>query len=146
MLFGLKKAAPTFQRFIDEVLRRLDFAFAYINDILISSSNHEEHQHHLRTIFDKLKVYGVILNPSKCIFEASQIDFLGYRVDKQGTTPLPEKTEALRDFPKPTTARTLRRYLGMFTFYRRFIPKESEIQAPLTSLLLGQAKGNKPIS
>ena len=112
MPFGLRNAAQTFQRFIDEVLRGLDFAFAYIDDILVSSSSHKEHQHHMKTIFEKLKDYGVILNPSKCIFGASEIDFLGYRVNNQGTTPLPEKTETIQNFAKPTTARALRRYLG----------------------------------
>jgi len=145
MSFGLRNAAQTFQRFIDEVLRDFDFSFAYIDDILIASTTPEEHEKHLRTIFKRLKEYGVVINPSKSIFGLTQIEFLGYRITQQGTAPLPEKVQTIVNFPQPTTAKALRQYLGMFNFYRRFIPRASAAQAPLTSLLVDRAKGNKPI-
>ena len=68
MPFGLRSAAQTFQRFIDQVLRDFHFCYAYIDDILIASATPKEHQQHLTSVFERLKEYGVIINPSKCQF------------------------------------------------------------------------------
>ncbi|XP_044745200.1 uncharacterized protein LOC123307062 [Coccinella septempunctata] len=68
MTFGLRNAAQTFQRFIDEVLQGLDFCFSYIDDVLIASSSEEEHMEHLRIIFERFRNYSIVLNPAKCIF------------------------------------------------------------------------------
>jgi hypothetical protein len=76
--FGLRNAAQTFQRFMDEVLRGLDFCFAYLDDILIFSRSLEEHEQHLRALFAQLQRYGIIINPAKCVFRAPEVTFLGY--------------------------------------------------------------------
>ena len=116
MSFGLRNAAQTFQWFIDEVLRDFDFSFAYIDLILIASTTTEEHKKHLRILFKRLKEYGVVINPSKSIFDLTQIEFLGYRITQQETAPLPEKVQIIVNFPQPTTAKALQQYLGMFNF------------------------------
>ena len=92
MPFGLRNAAQTFQRFIDEVLRDLNFCYAYIDDILIASSTPAEHQNHLIAVFQRFKEFGVIINPSKCEFGANQLTFLGHNVTAQGIQPLPLPT------------------------------------------------------
>ena len=68
MPFGLRNAAQTFQRFIDEVLRGLPFVYAYIDDILVASETMEKHEQHLQILFTRLSRYGVIINPAKCQF------------------------------------------------------------------------------
>ena len=68
MSFGLRNAAQTFQRFIDEVLHGLNFCFAYIDDILVASSSPEEHREHLQVLFERLRTYSVVINPAKCVF------------------------------------------------------------------------------
>ncbi|KAK9885262.1 hypothetical protein WA026_010760 [Henosepilachna vigintioctopunctata] len=141
MTFGLRNAAQTFQRFIDEVTRGLNFCYAYIDDILIASTSLQEHQTHLEILFQRLKDYGIVLNPSKCVFGQPSVKFLGYLVSSNGTQPLPEKVEAIRNFPKPDNAKQLRRFLGMLNFYRRFMPKAAAIQAPLHDLLKQKVKG-----
>jgi hypothetical protein len=80
MSFGLCNAAQTFQRFMDEVLRGLDFCFAYLDDILVFSRSLEEHEQHIRSLFNRLQTYGIIINPTKCVFWASEVTFLGYKV------------------------------------------------------------------
>ena len=145
MPFGLRNAAQTFQRFIDEVLRSLEFCYPYLDDILIASKDEDEHVIHLTTLFGRLQEYGVIINPSKCKFGVSEVDFLGFRVNQQGTRPLPGKVEAILNLPQPTTAKELRRYLGMFNFYRRFVTGASSSQAPLTTLLNGNKKGKQTV-
>jgi len=129
MSFGLRNAAQTFQRFIDEVIRGLDFCYAYIDDILVASKSEEEHLQHLRILFNRLQEYGVVINPMKCIIGQSEIKFLGYLVTPKGTQPLPARVQTIQDFPLPKTAKELRRFLGMLNFYRRFIPEAAKAQA-----------------
>ena len=66
MPFGLRNAAQTFQRFIEEILRGFDFCYAYIDDVLIASSNVDTHKQHLQLVFQRFKEYGIVISPSKC--------------------------------------------------------------------------------
>lgn len=146
MTFGLRNAAQTFQRFMDEVLRGLEFAYCYLDDILIHSTSIEQHQKHLRQLFQRLKEYGVLINTGKCSFGKPEVIFLGYTVSSSGIRPLDSKVQAIQEFPVPRTIKELRRFLGMMNFYRRFLPGAATIQAPLNALLAGSnAKGNKPV-
>ena len=93
--FGLRNAAQTFQRFIDEVLSGLDFVYAYIDDLLIASSSEAEHLAHLDILFNRLSEYGIVINPSKCIFGAASLEFLGHQISAHGTSPLPQIVQAI---------------------------------------------------
>ncbi len=140
MSFGLCNAAQTFQRFIDEVTRGLDFCYAYIDDILIASRDEAEHIQHLRQLFTRLQDNGVVVSASKCVFGKSEVQFLGYIVDRNGTRPQLSKVDAIKNFPKPKTVQELRRFLGLANFYRRFVQKAALISAPLNSFLKNKAK------
>ena len=135
MPFGLRNAAQTFQRFIDEVLCGLDFVYAYIDDLLIASSSPEEHLQHLRLVLERLDEHGILINLPKSLFGVSELDFLGYHLDATGIRPLQEKVEVVREFPLPTTQRRLMTFLGLVNFYHRFIPNGATILQPLHSLL-----------
>ncbi|CAH8500068.1 unnamed protein product [Schistosoma mattheei] len=143
MPFGLKNAAQTFQRFMDNVTRGLDFVFAYIDDVLIASSSLEEHIQHVQILFDRFKKHGVVINPSKCIFAVPALEFLGHYIDSQGIKPLQTKVEDITNYPEPTSVKSLRRFLGMCNFYRRFLPRCAEVLQPLTDLLKADKKGTK---
>jgi len=101
MPFGLCNAAQTFQRFINEVLHGLSYCYVYIDDILIASSNEEEHKAHLQELFSRLDAYGVNafgkvdlkINLAKCILGESEIQFLDYKISADDTRPPPEKVE-----------------------------------------------------
>lgn len=145
MTFGLRNAGQTFQRFIDEVTRGLDFCFPYIDDILIFSENEEEHRRHLRAVFQRLKDYGVVLNPGKCLLGTSEVVFLGYHVSADGVRPPLSRVKALLDFPPPQNIQGIRRFLGMLNYYRRFIPRAAQFQAPLIdAIVASNSKGTKP--
>ena len=135
MPFGLRNAAQTFQRFIDQVLRGLHFCYVYIDDVLVVSPNAEEHEEHLQTVFQRLSEHGIIINPDKCEFGVPQPNFLGHKVIGQGIQPMEEKVSVIRDFPQPTSRRKLREFLGLVNFYHRFIPNCSAILHPLNDLL-----------
>ncbi|CAH8613718.1 unnamed protein product [Schistosoma haematobium] len=143
MPFGLKNAAQTFQRFMDEVTRGLDFVFVYIDDVLIASSSIDEHVQHLHTLFERFKSYGVVIKPSKCIFGASSLEFLGHHIDSQGIKPLEEKVKAISSYPEPTSVKSLRHFLGTCNFYRRFLPNCADVLQPLTDLLKNDKSGTK---
>jgi cytoskeleton-associated protein 5 len=103
MSFGLRNAAQTFQRFMDDILRGLNFCFAYLDDILVFSRSREEHEQHLRRLFEQLKRYGILINATKCIFRAPEVTFLSYMVSAEGSQPLEERVTNLQDCtpPKP---------------------------------------------
>lgn len=146
MSFGLRNAAQSFQRFIDEVLRGLDFCFSYIDDILVASVSEEEHIKHLQIIFERLREYSLVLNPKKCVFGQPEVKFLGYMISKEGTRPLPDRVADILSYKRPTSAKGLRQFLGMLNFYRRFIPRASDAQSPLSDLLVPNLKGKAPIN
>jgi hypothetical protein len=101
MSFGLRNAAQTFQHFMDEILKDLDFCFAYLDDILVFSHSPEEHNKQLHSLFTQLKTYGILLNPSKCVFRVPEISFLGYKISSHGSQPLPERIALFDPFPLP---------------------------------------------
>lgn len=146
MTFGLRNAGQTFQRFVDEMMRGLDFVYCYLDDFLVYSRDEAEHENHLRQVFTRLQEYGMVINVSKCVFGAPEVTFLGYRISESGTKPLDTKVQAIRDFPPPKDVRSLRRFLGMANFYRRFLPDAAQTQVPLNALLAGAVKGSTPIN
>ncbi len=103
MPFGLRNAAQTFQRFMDEVIRGLDFCYVYVDDLLIASSSSTDHVVHLRQVFDGLSRFGIVINAQKSILGVPTLTFLGHVVDSNGIRPLPDKVQAICKFPKPTT-------------------------------------------
>lgn len=105
MPFGLKCAAQTFQRFIDGVLRGFHFAAAYVDDLLVYSRNEEDHTHHLEQIFRRLHEHGLHLQLSKCKFFCNE--FLGHLVSAKGVQPLFSRTEAIQNWPTPSTSQAL---------------------------------------
>ena len=135
MPFGLRNAAQTFQRFMDLVLRDIPFSYAYIDDLLITSATPEEHLRHLRIVFERLTKYGIVINPNKCLFGVSELDFLGHHIDCNGITPLQDKVQAVREFPRPDSQRKLRQFIGLVNFYHRFLPHCAELMQPLHALL-----------
>ena len=145
MPFGLRNAAQTFQRFIDQVLRDLPFCYCCIDNILIASSNPEEHQQHLILVFERFKELGVISNPSKCEFGVKHLTFLGHFVTAQGIQPLPDKVEAIQQFPQPNTQCKLREFLGLINFYHQVIPHCADIVRPLHTLL-AKTKTKQPLA
>nr|VZI26830.1 unnamed protein product [Spirometra erinaceieuropaei] len=95
---------------------------------------------HLAMVFDRLQQFGVVLNPSKCVFGVHSLEFLGNLVDSHGIQPLLSKVAAIRDFLPPTSKHQLQLFLGMVNFYRRFLPNCADTIPPLTSLLSGSKR------
>ncbi|CAI2724603.1 unnamed protein product [Schistosoma spindalis] len=140
MPFCLRNAVQTFQRFIDDVFRGLNFVHAYVDDCLIASPDRESHLQHLDLVFDRLQKHGITVNIQKCQIGTESLDFLGHTIDAHGIRPLRTKVAAILDYPEPTTIKQLRTFNGLVNFYRRFIPKCALLMKPLTDQLRGNAK------
>lgn len=143
MSFGLKNAPATFQRFINEVFSGLNFVFPYLDDILIASTSEEQHEIHLKLVFERLNNYGLRINISKSVFGVEEINFLGYFITSQGSRPLPDKVQIIIDYKLPTTIHDLRTFLGMINFYRRYLKDAAKHQSLLHDYLKGARKRDK---
>lgn len=144
MTFGLRNAGQTFQRFMDHaVFQGLDFVFNFVDDTIIFSNSESEHRKHLETVFDRLNQYGVTINLAKCDLGKSEINFLGYRVSREGIRPLDERVKTIADYKKPETIAQLRRFLGMINFYRSHLPHAARYQSVLNAYLHNTKRNDK---
>ena len=134
--FGLAQAPAYFQQLISIVLQDCsDFAMAYLDDIIIFSQNEEDHLKHIEIIFKKLKKADLKLKESKCDFFKREIHYLGHLISVDGIQPLPEKLESIHNMPKPRSPKEIKQFLGLTGYYRKFVPRFSDMARPLTKLL-----------
>jgi transposase InsO family protein len=140
MPFGLRNAAQTFQRLMDQCFQDLDFLFTYLDDHLVFSKSVPEHLEQLRTLFQRLEQFGFVINPEKCEFLRTEITFLGHRLTAAGMTPVASHVQAVQDFPQPADLKELQRFLGLLNYYRRFMPGLAKVICPLTNATAGKPK------
>ena len=108
---------------------------AYLDDIIIFSQNEQEHLKHIKIIFKKLKKAGQKLKESKCNFFKKEIHYLGHLISVNGIQPLPKKLDSIHNMPKPMSPKKIKQFLGLTGYYRKFIPRFSDMARPLTKLL-----------
>ena len=141
MPFGLSNAPAVFQELMNIVLQgQEEFSIAYLDDILIFSETAEKHLEHIQQVFNRLRKHDLKLKLKKCSFFQEQTEYLGFIIDKEGVKPDPKKVEAIRQLPAPTSVREIRGFIGMCSYYRRFIPNFSQIAEPLIDLTRKYAK------
>lgn len=100
----------------------------------------DNHLENLLSLFHRLADAGLTVNLQKSEFGHARVTYLGHVVGQGHVTPIAARVEALRDFPVPTSRKSLRRFLGTVGFYRRFCPNFSEVCAPLTALISPKRK------
>lgn len=137
MPFGLHSAPATFQRALDSVIgpQMEPHAFAYLDDIIVIGRSLEEHLSNLREVFRRLREARLRINPDKCEFFKKETKYLGHVVSGNGIHTDPDKVAAIQEMAAPKTLKELRRFLGVVSWYRRFVPEFATLAQPLTSLL-----------
>lgn len=136
MPFGLCNAPATFQRLMDLVLAGIQWSqcLVYLDDIIVIGRTFDEHLQNLSTVLQKLREANLHIKPSKCNFCREQVNYLGHIVSKAGVATDPEKTAKVSDWPTPMTVQQLQQFLGLASYYRRFVKDFSQISSPLHRL------------
>ena len=137
MPFGLTNAPATFQRMMGNLLKGIKGCLVFIDDIIIFSDTWEQHQRILDEVFRRVRAAGLKIKRDKCQFAQESVKFLGHIVSARGTEPDSLKVEAVRDFATPTSLTDVRAFLGLASYYRRFIKNFADIAAPLHDLTKG---------
>ena len=146
MPFGLTNAPATFQRLMDKLFTGWNFVFIYLDDILIASKSFSEHITHITQVLQRLQEAGLKVKPSKCVFGEKQVDYLGFNISARGVCPTHKNMLAVKEFPRPTTVKEVKRFLGSANFYRRHLQNMGVICRPLTALTRKGKHTGQPVT
>ena len=134
---GLSTAPNSFQLLMDKVLKGLTFrsCLCYLDDVLIVSADFQTHMSDIQEVFDRFRSAGLKLNPKKCYFAQDSCLYLGHVISSEGIRPPPDRIKAITDMPIPKDANELRRTMGLFNWFRKYIDNFSTVSFPLQNLL-----------
>lgn len=137
MPFGLCNAPATFQSLMNQVFNQFlrKFILVFFDDILIYSKTFDDHLHHLELTLATLRANQLYAKMSKCQFGQDNIEYLGHVISHEGVATDPTKIQCMIDWPKPTSVKSLRGFLGLTGYYRKFIKDYGFISKPLTDML-----------
>ena len=142
--FGLCNAPATFQSLVNRIFAEKGylnkFCAVYLDDILVYSKSTEEHVEHLNKVFAVLREHKLYANPEKCQFNRSELNYLGHVIGKDGIKVDPRKIEVVKNYPTPANAKEVRSFIGLATYFRRFIQGFSALARPLHALTHKGAK------
>ena len=133
---GLSSSPEVFCQLADQILAPLsDLKISnYLDDFCCGAQNVSDMIYTLRKLFERFREFGLTLNPSKCSFFLPEVQFLGHKLNSSVIKPTDENIRKIKDFPVPNTVKKIRRFVGLASYYSRFINHFSQLSAPLTSL------------
>ena len=136
MPFGLCNAPATFERLMEQVMSGLqwEILLIYLDDIIVFGQSVEETEERLRVVLSRLRDAGLKLKPSKCQLFQRSVSYLGHIVSADGVATDPKKVEAVAEWPVPQCVRDVRSFLGLASYYRKFIRDFAKIASPLHAL------------
>lgn len=142
MPFGLSCSAQTLQRLMDATFgpELEPNVFCYLDDIIVTSISFDDHLKHLKLVCDRLKKAGLTINFEKCSFFRKSLKYLGFIIDGDGLRTDPDKVSSMVNYPRPRNTTEIKRFVGMCSWYRRFIADFSSLISPLNDLLKGKRK------
>ena len=139
---GMCNSAATFQRLMNLVLAGLNYeiCLVYIDDIIIFSKDLNEHLNRLEVVLQRLEEAGLKIRPDKCKMLQREVHFLGHVISGEGIRTSPSKTEVVATWPVPTKVTELRSFIGLCSYYRRFIKDFAKTAKPLHALTAKYAR------
>ncbi|KAK3090501.1 hypothetical protein FSP39_012342 [Pinctada imbricata] len=136
MPFGLCNAPATFERLMEKILAKLSWniCMVYLDDIIIMGKDYEQHIENLEQVFDRLCEANLKMNPKKCKLLQTKVSYLGHTISEKGISTDPNKIECVQSWPTPKNVKDVRSFLGICSYYRRFVYKFADIAKPLHKL------------
>ena len=136
MPFRFTNGPASFTHLMNLALDGLSWTYrlVYLDDIIVWSATFDKHLYRLRQVFDRIRRAGLKLKPAKCQFLKKRVTFLGHVVSCNGIEADPEKTTAVDEWPTPENLTELQSFLGLASYYRRFIVDFSIVAEPLYRL------------
>jgi Reverse transcriptase (RNA-dependent DNA polymerase) len=131
---GLCNSPDIFQEKMSELMFGLEFARAYLNDLLVvSKDTFESYLIHLEEVFTRLASAGLKINGSKSHFCCDELEYLGNFINRRGVRPTVKKVEAIMKIDAPKTGKQLRSFIGMVNYYRDMWPQRSHLLSPIST-------------
>ena len=135
LMYGVACAPGIFQKMMDSILQGLDGVICYIDDVLIGACDRPQALLKLNEVLKRFQDHNLRVNLHKCIFLKESVEYLGFRISGLGVFPIDKRVEPILQAPPPRDLKSLRSYIAMLNFYRRFLKNLSDVIKPLTRLL-----------
>ncbi|XP_064469776.1 uncharacterized protein K02A2.6-like [Ornithodoros turicata] len=133
--FGVSAAPAIFQRYMETVLAGIPGTSVYLDDVIITRNTRVEHDLRLKEVLERLKTANLRLKKSKCRFAVDEVCYQRHRINVEGVHTTQEEVQVLLDAPEPTSKTELQSFLGLLTFYDKFLPNMASVAIDLYELL-----------
>ncbi|XP_061716614.1 uncharacterized protein K02A2.6-like [Cydia pomonella] len=135
LIYGLSSSPGIFQRKLEQLFADLPRVGVFLDDVIITGVDREDHLHTLHQVLGRLEKFGLKVKKEKCSFFAESVTYLGFRISKQGVHTCPEKVKVIKDMAIPANVTELRSFIGMIMYYGKFVKNISMTLTPLYKLL-----------
>ena len=134
--FGLRNAVAGFQRCIDKFIEdnNLQGVYSYVDNLYVGGKSQSEHDYNLKKLLEAASRHNFTFNEGKSLISTKTLDILGYRIENGNIFPDPNRVKPLLELPVPQDKKSLKRVVGMFAYYSKYIPKFSDRIIPLTKV------------
>lgn len=135
LAFGIHSAVAIFQKILSSLLSGIPQVAVYLDDVVIGGRDQGQHDELLEQVLRRMSQAGLRLNRRKCQLGLTQVTYLGHTISEQGIKPTDEKIRAIVEAPAPSDKRTLKSWLGMLSYFSKFLHNVATVLAPLYQLL-----------
>lgn len=133
--YGAKSLPMAFQKVMESILKDLAGVQVYLDDVIVSGADSEEHDERLAAVLARLEQHKVTLNLDKCKMRQTSVDFLGFTVSADGVAVNSDRVKVLKEMREPKNVQELQSVLGLLGFYARFVPAYATLVEPLRQML-----------